>query len=162
VEKMEEDLLKDQLLETWRIHCRINLYLLGAIAPEAFNMPPPAKGRSFIQMFTHIHNNRLAWLEAAAPELMQGITKIEKTDAVDREILSAALSGSAKNIEALLLKGLASGGKIKNFKPHAPAFLGYLISHEAYHHGEIGIELARIGWPLDKKTSYGIWEWGVR
>ena len=35
--------------------------------------------------------------------------------------------------EALLGKAVASGGKVKGFKPHATAFLGYLISHESQH-----------------------------
>jgi uncharacterized damage-inducible protein DinB len=154
--------MDDQLLETWRIHCRINLYILDATSPEAFKNSPPAKGRSFVQMFAHIHNTRLMWLQSAAPELLKGLTKIEKNDTVSQALLRKLLVASAQAIEALLEKAFASGGKVKGFKPHAPAFLGYLISHEAYHHGEIGIELARIGYPLDKKTAYGMWEWGVR
>lgn len=46
--------MENQLLETWRIHCRINLYLLDATVSEAFSSPPPAKGRSFAQMFAYI------------------------------------------------------------------------------------------------------------
>lgn len=153
---------EDQLLETWRIHCRINSYILHAISPEAFKSSPPVKGRSFVQMFAHVHNTRLMWLQSAAPELLKGLTKIEKNDTVSQALLRKSLGASAQAIETLLQKAFASGGKVKGFKPHAPAFLGYLISHEAYHHGEIGIELARIGYPLDKKTAYGMWEWGVR
>jgi uncharacterized damage-inducible protein DinB len=159
---MEENELKDQLLETWRIHCRINLYLIRAIAPKAFNSPPPTKGRSFIQMLAHIHNTRLMWLQSAAPELLKGLTKIEKDETVTPALLGESLTASGQAIEALLEKALVSGGKIKGFKPHASAFVGYLISHESYHHGETGIELARIGYPLDKKTAFGLWEWGVR
>ena len=154
--------MEDQLLETWRIHCRINLYILDAIAPKAFSAPAPAKGRGFLQMFAHIHNTRLMWLQSAMPELLKGLTKIEKDDTVSQSSLRKSLAASGQAIETLLQKGLAFGGKIKGFKPHAPAFLGYLISHEAYHHGEIGVELTRIGYPLDKKTAYGMWEWGVR
>ena len=153
---------EDQLLETWRIHCRINSYILDAISPEAFKSSPPVKGRSFVQMFAHVHNTRLMWLQSGAPELWKGLTKIEKNDTVSQALLRKSLGASAQAIETLLQKAFASGGKVKGFKPHAPAFLGYLISHEAYHHGEIGIELARIGYPLDKKTAYGMWEWGVR
>ena len=59
-------------------------------------------------------------------------------------------------------QSIAAGGKVKNFKPHVTAFLGYMISHESYHRGEIGIVLAQSGYPLDQKISYGMWEWGVR
>src|SRR3990172_1428243 len=145
-----------ELLETWRIHCRMSSYILDAISPEALTGSPPLKGRSFVQMFAHIHNTRLMWLQPAALELLKGLTKIEKNDTVSQALLRKSLGASAQAIETLLEKAFASGGKVKGFKPHAPAFLGYLISHEAYHHGEIGIELARIGYPLDKKTAYGM------
>jgi uncharacterized damage-inducible protein DinB len=154
--------MQDQLLDTWRIHCRINLYMLDAVAAAAWDAPAPAKGRGFAQMFAHTHNVRLMWLQSAAPDLMQGLTKIEKSDPHDREALRAALAASGQAIEALLQQALASGGRVKGFKPHAPAFLGYLIAHESYHHGEIGVALAQIGHPLDKKAAFGMWEWGTR
>jgi uncharacterized damage-inducible protein DinB len=154
--------MEDQLLDTWRIHGRITLYILDAIAPEAWAAAAPAKGRGFAQMLAHLHNVRLMWLQSAAPELLVGLTKIEKGGSHDREALRAALAASAGAIEALLRQAFASGGKVKGFKPHAPAFLGYLIAHESYHHGEIGIALAQLGHPLDQKTAYGMWEWGVR
>ena len=73
-----------------------------------------------------------------------------------------ALEASSKAIEALLRASLASGGKVKGFKPHAVAFLGYLISHESHHRGQAGWALKFSGAPLDKKTAFGLWEWGVR
>ena len=151
----------NQLLETWQIHCRINLYILNAIALEAFATEPPIKGRGFAQMFAHIHNTRLMWLQSAAPDLLNGLVKFENS-IISKSALQVSLKASAEAIEEMLNRAIASDGKIKGFKPHLPAFVGYLISHESYHHGEIGIELTRIGFPLDKKTSFGIWEWGSR
>ncbi|MEW5988954.1 MAG: DinB family protein [Chloroflexota bacterium] len=154
--------MEEQLLDTWRIHCRINLYILDAVQTEAFTGPPPAKGRSFEQMFAHVHNVRLMWLQAAAPDLLAGLQKIEKETPADKAFLHDALAASGRAIETMLQRALAAGGRVKGFKPHAAAFLGYLISHEAYHHGEIGLALTQAGFPLDKKTAYGMWEWGVR
>ena len=65
-------------------------------------------------------------------------------------------------VAALLARTLESGGRIKGFKPHAAAFLGYLVSHESHHRGQIALTLKQAGHPLDKKTAYGLWEWGVR
>jgi uncharacterized damage-inducible protein DinB len=62
----------------------------------------------------------------------------------------------------LLVKAIANSGKVKNFKPHATAFLGYLISHESHHRGQIGWTLKHSGHPLDQKIAFGLWEWGVR
>jgi len=109
-----------------------------------------------------MHNVRLDWLKAAAPELLEGLAKIPKEEAVDRELLRRSLEKSGRAVELLLRKGIEAGGRIKGFKPHAVAFLGYLISHESYHRGEIGIILTQSGHSLDKKVAYGIWEWGVR
>ncbi len=54
------------------------------------------------------------------------------------------------------------GDKVKGFNPHATAFLGYLISHESHHRGQIGWTLKQSGRPFDQKTAFGLWEWGVR
>ncbi|NQX60570.1 DinB family protein [Paenibacillus qinlingensis] len=48
------------------------------------------------------------------------------------------------------------------FKPHPVAFLGYLISHESHHRGQIALLAKQLGFPLNKKTAFGVWEWGVR
>ncbi len=154
--------MNDQLLDTWRIHTRINLYILDAIPEEAFTAPAPKKGRSFPDMLGHIHNVRLMWLQAGDPALLEGLEKLPKGRADDPVRLRAALGSSAAAIGLLLKQALESGARVKGFKPHTAAFLGYLISHEAYHHGEVGIALSEAGYPLDKKTAYGMWEWGSR
>ena len=51
---------------------------------------------------------------------------------------------------------------MKGFKPHVTAFAGYLISHESHHRGQIVWTLKDAGHPVDQKTSFGLWEWGVR
>lgn len=153
--------MEDQVLDTWQIHNRINLYLLDAIPEAALDDLSASKGRSVGSQFAHMHNIRLMWLGSAASELMEGVSKIEKADALNKELLRSALNASSIAIGNLLKKGLKEG-KVKGFKPHPMAFLGYLISHESYHRGEIGIILKQAGHPLDEKIAYGQWEWGVR
>ncbi len=153
--------MEEQILETWAIHNRIHLYLLQAIPPEALCQSPPNRARSPFQLFAHMHNVRLMWLKAAAPELMSGVAKIEGTEGTAEDI-AGALEASGTAIEALLRNALAAGGKVKGFKPHAVAFMGYLISHESHHRGQMTLVLKQIGHPLDNKTDYGMWEWGVR
>jgi uncharacterized damage-inducible protein DinB len=154
--------MENQLLETWNLHNRINLYLLEAISEAALSGLSASKGRSVGEQLAHLHNVRLMWLKSAAPELLEGLTKIEKAQKIDKTQLAKALQDSGKAIESLLQKSLQSGGKIKGFKPHAIAFLGYLISHESHHRGQIALTLKQARHKLDQKTAFGLWEWGVR
>jgi uncharacterized damage-inducible protein DinB len=152
----------NQLLETWEIHNRINLYLLDAVDPQSLSLHSASKGRSVGEQFAHVHNVRLMWLKSAAPELLKGLNKIEGDQANDKKMLAQSLADSGKAIGALLAQSVEAGGKVKGFKPHATAFLGYLISHESHHRGQLALTLKQAGKPLDKKISYGLWEWGVR
>jgi uncharacterized damage-inducible protein DinB len=153
--------VEEQLVETWNIHNRVSLYLLNAVPEEALAAALAPKHRSVFQLFAHVHNVRLMWLKSAAPELLDGLHKLEGT-AGDKEALGQALKDSGQAVAALLRKSIAAGGKVKGFKPHVVAFLGYLIAHESHHRGQIGWTLKNTGHPLDQKTAYGLWEWGVR
>jgi len=153
--------MEEPLVETWAIHNRINLYLLDAISEESLGLALP-KCRTVFDQFAHVHNVRLMWLKSAAPELLESLQKLETKKAGTKAQLRAALDASGQAIESLLRKGIAVGGKVKGFKPHTTAFLGYLISHESYHRGQIGWTLKQCGHPLDQKTAFGLWEWGVR
>jgi uncharacterized damage-inducible protein DinB len=151
-----------QFLEAWEIHNRINLFLLDAIEAAHLKDVAASKGRNVGEQFAHIHNVRLMWLKQAAPELTGKLKKIEKEDALQKQLLRQSIIDSGQAINLLLAKSNEAGGKIKGFKPHAAAFLGYLVSHESHHRGQIALTLKQAGHPLSKKVSFGLWEWGVR
>jgi uncharacterized damage-inducible protein DinB len=153
--------MSDPLIETWQIHHRINVYLLDAIDPEALSDVAPTKGRSVAEQFAHMHNVRIMWLNSAAPELLGGLSKLEKGAVMDHDTLRTSLEASAGAVERLLAQ-TAEAGRVKGFKPHRTAFLGYLVSHESHHRGQIATTLKANGHPLDRKVAFGIWEWGVR
>jgi uncharacterized damage-inducible protein DinB len=154
--------MEDQLIETWAIHNRINLYMLDAIPEAALGAALPTRSRTVYDLFAHIHNVRLLWLKSAAPALLEGLRKLETKTIGDKLELRRALESSSRAIESLLKQSFANGGKIKGFKPHVTAFLGYLISHESHHRGQAGWALKSSGNPLDQKTAFGLWAWGVR
>ncbi len=100
---------------------------------------------------------RLMWLQSAAPDGLQRLEKIEKTHTVDKDLLEQSNAA----IASLLRQGFEAG-KIRGFKPHPAGFTGYRTAHESYHRGKTGIILPRSGHPLDKKITFGMWEWGVK
>jgi uncharacterized damage-inducible protein DinB len=76
--------LVEQIIDSWNIHNRINLYVLEAVSVEALSGVSASKGRNVGEMIAHIHNVRLMWLKAARPELLEGLVKIEKEQAQDK------------------------------------------------------------------------------
>jgi len=152
----------NEQLETWDISARITLYMLNAVLPEALPSRLLGRGRNVGEQFAHVHNVRLMWLRASAPDLAEPLAAIDKSKAIDKAGIAAALETSAGAIRTLAERAYAAGGKIKGFKPHASAFIGYLIAHEAHHRGQIALTLLQAGFPLDKKILFGMWEWGTR
>lgn len=148
----------ETLLEAWDINNRIDLYLLAGIDEQAMYVKAQ-KGKAVAGHFTHIHNVRRMWLSAAAPELAEGVEKLEPD--APCVAISAALEASGAAIRELLRHGLESG-RIKSFKPSPAAFFGYMTAHEGFHRGQIELTLRQIGFPLDDKVAFGVWEWGVR
>jgi uncharacterized damage-inducible protein DinB len=153
--------MDDPLVETWQIHDRINRYVLDAVPDDALDASIGPKHRSVYKLFAHIHNVRLMWLKAASPDLLEGLDKLDG-DSGDRASLAAALEASGRAVAALVARSQAAGGKVKGFKPHVTAFVGYLVSHESHHRGQVGWTLKAFGRPLTQKAAYGLWEWGVR
>jgi uncharacterized damage-inducible protein DinB len=153
---------KQQIVETWAINNRINLYLLEAIPADNLGAALSSKGRSAGEQLAHIHNVRLMWLKAARPELLEGQTKIEKEQSGDKAMLAQRLGESGDAIAKLIGSAIDNGGKVKGFKPHVTGFLGYMIAHDSHHRSQAIIALKQASHPLDKKILYGIWEWGSR
>ncbi|HRI01019.1 MAG TPA: DinB family protein [Saprospiraceae bacterium] len=150
----------NQIIETWEINNRINLYLLNAIEEEHLSAVSASKGRTVAEQFAHLHNVRLMWIKEGLPELLSTVEKIEKEN-ITKSILSDQLIKSGAAISKMIEKALEVG-KLKGFKPHPTAFLGYIISHESHHRGQIVLSMKQSGHPLDKKILFGLWEWGTK
>jgi uncharacterized damage-inducible protein DinB len=122
----------DAVLRSFAIHNRIHLYLLDALAPDVWTMPPPGgKGRSLAALIAHVHSVRLMWMKAAGVKTLP--EPLEKTATVAEA--KRALQTSSAAVHAWLQPILKGTAKISGFKPDAWAFVSYLIAHEAHHRG---------------------------
>lgn len=151
--------MKDPIVTAWQTHCRLNLEFVETFPAAALAAKWGGKGRSVGAILAHLHHNRMAWLEPAAPDLMAGLTKVSKEQSTDTAVLLAALQTSGDAIAALLVRSLETDGNVKGFGGQAAYFLGYLVAHDSYHHGEIGIILSQAGYPQDKESAYSLWNW---
>lgn len=157
--------MNDPMLDAWDTHHRIVLFLLDAIDPDGLQSHP-ASGRGPAQMLAHLHNSRLAWLEASAPDLMAGLEKIRARtkadrDAITKERVHAALEQSGQAMATLFQRGVETG-KIKNTRQPVIGFYSYVLAHEWYHLGELCLLLGQTDYALPKDIVDGIWSWSKR
>ena len=154
--------MADPLAETWAIHNRVNVYLLDAIEDDAIGAALP-KSRNVHDLFaTCTTCGSCGSSPQRRRSCSMGWRNSKPKLCGSKKKLREALVASGKAIETVLREASERGGKVKGFKPHAAAFLGYLISHESHHRGQIGWTLKQTGHPLDQKIAYGMWEWGTR
>ena len=159
---MEE--LQKQIIETWQIHNRVSLYLLDAIPDEALGSRPVAKkqGRTVAQQFAHMHNVRIAWFMQSKKDFVKDLKIIPREKAENKKLLIKSFSESGKKIEEFLNLIFENKFKFTTFKPHPMAFLGYLISHDSHHRGQILLALKQSGYKPGSTVQLGLWEWWKR
>lgn len=152
--------MNDTLVQTWLINARINLFVLDALTPEQYDATI-SKGKGVASHFSHIHAVRVMWVKSAAPDLLEGIAKHDGKACSVSEV-RAALEQSAEAIATLIALAETPEGRVKGFKPHCAAFVGYLIAHESYHRAQMELGLRQAGVPISDRVAYGTWEWGTK
>ncbi|PJA97942.1 MAG: hypothetical protein CO128_09915 [Ignavibacteriales bacterium CG_4_9_14_3_um_filter_30_11] len=149
-----------QIIDTWNINNRVNLMLLDGISPEALNFTLSSRGGGTpAKQFAHLHNVRLYRLKESAKDIYREQTIISLKENIKKELLKQNLVSSGLAIEKWLEKYTDKNGNLKGFKRGVVAFLGYIISHESHHRGNIILTLKQCGYKLPKEITYGIWSW---
>ncbi len=154
------DRLPESLLNAFSTNDRINRYLIDNLPPAAWTAKPAdGKGRTIAAIVAHMHNVRVMWLKTAKavdfPEQLNRST-VTPAQAVH------ALDASRQALSAVMSRALETDGRVKGFRPDVAGFLGYLISHDAHHRGQIAMLARQVGHPLPQKAMFGMWEWGSR
>jgi uncharacterized damage-inducible protein DinB len=153
--------MKEQLLETWQINNRMNLLMMDHIADTGMQRSLSARGgRTVYLQLVHIHNVRMGWLEICAKDIFKKYKALDKEKGFDKKALRKAFEDSAKGIEELLARSWDDGGKVKGFKKGVLPFLGYLLSHESHHRGNMLLTLKQSGEKIPDALKWGLWEWG--
>jgi uncharacterized damage-inducible protein DinB len=153
--------MKQQLLDTWQINHQKNVLLIKHTTDAGMQRSLSTRGgRTVFRQWVHIHNVRMQWLEVCAKDIFKQYGVLEKEAGLDRNLLLNALEDSFKGIEALLSRSWDDGGKVKGFKKGVLPLLGYFISHESHHRGNILLTLKQSGEKIPEPVRWGLWDWG--
>jgi len=157
--------LNEQVLQAWDTHQQMFFLLFDAIEPDAFaGKPTGMSGRSIGNIFAHVNNQRFEWIKVSAPELIDGLIRIPvkskaEREAIRKDQLHPALEQSGAAMRQMFANALDKG-KLKGQKTPIMTMYSYMIAHEWYHIGEVGMTLTLAGYKLDEQTAWGIWSWG--
>ncbi len=151
-------LMVEDVLEVWRVHEEINSFLLARIPGDGFNavMPPqrgqPSHTRTVAQVFAHLHGMRL---EHLGRDLLEGVPRLDSNATPSREQLQMAFKASGAAVETRLSRVLATHERIEE-RPGI-VLLGYLVSHESHHRGQILLALKHSGVGMPAEAQSGMW-----
>jgi uncharacterized damage-inducible protein DinB len=152
--------LEKQIMDTWFINHRTNLMLIGELTQEALDFTTSKRGGGTVgHQLAHMYNVRFWKLEKFDKKLISDLTAIAAGDKKSIPMLKDCHTLSANRVAGVLEDGLTKNAAIKGFTRGVVPLLGYFISHEAHHRGNILLTLKTCGFKLTDKLKYGIWEW---
>ncbi len=152
--------IEKQIIETWFINHRTNLMLINSLTAEALSFTTSKRGGGTIgHQLAHIYNVRFWKLEKYDKSLIADLATITAEDTKTISMLKDCHTLSAERIGKVLEDGIKKNGEIKGFKRGVVPLLGYFISHEGRHRGNILLTLKNCGFKIPDELKYGIWEW---
>ena len=152
--------LHSQILQTWRTNNQVNLMILDAINDEVLDYTfAPRGGGKIGHQFAHMYNVRYWKIENANKSLVTEYQTIKSADSKSVDFLKERLADTSYMIEEIIAVSLENEGQVKGFKRGLVPFIGYFISHEGHHRGNILLTLKQKGFKFPDQLKYGIWEW---
>lgn len=157
---MEQPELIDQILDTWRRHNEILLYLLEETPEEGWEAKPTgSRGRDVARQFAHLHRVRQGWLLFHQTGKRPKLPRFHQGEPPTKEYLSAVLGESGDGVEAFLETALTADARPRYFGNNVIRWMGYLIAHESHHRGQIMLALKQAGLRLPEEVAVGgLWK----
>lgn len=152
--------IESQIIETWQIHSRTMLHLIASIPEEAFSATLSKRGgRDISRQFAHLHSVRVTRLKAFARKEGEKLTEFEKGASPDKQTIYDVFKNTGELMEKYLKSCIENGGEVSNFKRGVAPMVGYYISHEAHHRGNMLLTMKQTGHRLTDPLKFEIWEW---
>lgn len=152
--------IETQIVDTWRIHNRITLFVIDHIPDAAFAATLSTRGgRDVARQLAHVNNVRVWRVQPFAKRMKLPIMEFAKGETPDRPALRRAFEQSGAAMERFVAHCVENGGAVSNFKRGVVPMVGYYIAHEAHHRGGILLTMKKSGFPLPEALRFGLWDW---
>ncbi|WP_114206533.1 DinB family protein [Acidisarcina polymorpha] len=160
-----QDLLGRSAVQTFSANERMNQRIIEHLDPAAWRARPPGNVRTIAAIFTHMHNVRCKWVRLTAPHLKVPL-QLNRAHCTPQRA-SEGLAEIAARCGEMLAEVLDGSGRVKQFHrdgwaqpwPVGPEMLGYMLSHEAHHRGQVCMLAHLLGFRLPEEVTSGIWNW---
>lgn len=152
--------LESQIIETWKIHNRICLFLIENLPDEAFSATLNKRGgRDIARQLAHVYNVRAARLESFGKKIKTPLKPFAPDISPSKAELLEAFEQSGILMGKYIEYCLSNGGQVSNFRRGVVPMIGYYISHEAHHRGGILLTMKQCGIKIPDSLKWGIWDW---
>lgn len=154
------DYLAESLKTTWRNHCAAIKMLIEELNEEALQASASTQGgRDVRAQIMHMYDIRLAFLGNFLKKLEDAPIAFPKGSLPNRDELLDAFTKSEAAVASYFDHCLEKGGKVAGFKGGLVQMLGYFISHESQHRGNILLTIKLAGKKIPDRLKWGIWDW---
>ena len=153
--------LLEPLLDSWDRNNTILLNLLRAMPVDMLDAKAMEGGKSFAEMFTHMHGTRLYFVSQCAPDLPVTRPENGSLHTRDPHRIEQLLNESSLAVRNAVRTRVERGKQMEVLYDHPILMLQHLIWHEGYHHGQIKLALKLAGHALDDEeigpVTWDLW-----